>query len=425
MKLTMERRARLLLIGAATLRDTLARALPGHELIVAEHPLGGVWKGGREAHDNVLVSLGVGSRALQVVSSLRRLSPEMRIIVSCTAPDEPLARRALSEGADDYILEPIRREDIQHAFHVTPTEPLPAARDPTGPSMEEIVKLGEVLRKLGDGVRPTLDRLAALLQETFDATGVTIQFDDMASSAGDASDPVLEEVIRHGETPIGRITLGRRARGTYAAGTAARLSEYARLIEATAAQARERQRWRQLAWTDDLSTLHNRRYFEHVVDELIEKATEKRLRVTVLLFDIDDFKSYNDAFGHETGDKLIQEVARLLKTCTRERDVVVRYGGDEFAVVFWDAEKQRVPGSEHPREPMALATRFCKAIAEHDFECLGSAAPGPVTISGGLACFPWNGRTREVLMAAADEALLAAKRTGKNCIHLAGSSDEE
>jgi two-component system cell cycle response regulator len=147
--------------------------------------------------------------------------------------------------------------------------------------------------------------------------------------------------------------------------------------------------------------------------------------VTVLLFDIDDFKSYNDRYGHEVGDKLIREVAVLLRRCTRECDIVVRYGGDEFAVVFWDAEKQRVPGSEHPQEPIELATRFCQAIAQHDFECLGSDAPGPVTISGGLACFPWHGNTRERLIAAADEALLTAKRTGKNRIHLAGKADEE
>ena len=94
-------------------------------------------------------------------------------------------------------------------------------------------------------------------------------------------------------------------------------------------------------------------------------------------------------------------------------------------MVFWDAEKQRVPGSAHPQEPIELATRFCKAIAQHDFQCLGSDAPGPVTISGGLACFPWNGKTRAQLMCAADDALLTAKRTGKNQIHLAGKADGE
>ena len=416
----MDQKARLLLIGASVLRSVLSRALPDHDVLIAEHALNGVWKSGRENFDNALVSLSVGSKALRVVSSLRQVSPGMRIVVSCSPADEPVARQALDEGADDYVLEPLRREDVELAFGLTPRRLLPEAPPAAGPSLREIVTLGNVLRDLDDGALPTLERLAGLLQQTFGAAGVSLQLDDLTCVAGDASEIVLEEVIRRAGKPVGQVGLARHTLGTYATDTARRLAEYACLIEATVAQAQERDHWRQLAWTDDLSGLHNRRYFDQTLDRLIKRALEKRLRLTVLLFDIDDFKSYNDRFGHETGDKLIQEVARLLRQCTRERDVVVRYGGDEFAVVFWDAEKQRVPGSDHPHEPMELATRFCKAIARHDFDCLGNDAPGPVTISGGLACFPWNGNTRELLMAAADEALLVAKRTGKNGIRLAG-----
>jgi len=421
----MGRKARLLLIGANALRDNLLRALPNCDVHIAEHALDGVWQSGRQDFDGAFVSLGVGSKALRAVSSLRRVAPKMRIIVGCDPADEPIARRALTQGADEYVLEPLRPEDVQRAFRMASARPLPAAPMAAGPSMQEIVKLSDVLRNLGDGALVTLDRLATLLQQTFHAVGVAIQVDDLACTAGDASEPVLEEVIRRQEKPVGRVALARRTQGTYAATAVTRLAEYARLIEAVIVEARDRERWRELAWTDDLSGLHNRRYLEQTLEELIQRAAEKRLRLTVLLFDIDDFKSYNDRFGHDTGDQLIQEVALLLKHCTRAHDIVVRYGGDEFAVVFWDAEKQRVPGSEHPREPMQLATRFCKAIAQHDFQCLGADAPGPVTISGGLACFPWNGRTREQLMSAADEALLTAKRTGKNRIHLAGKADAE
>jgi diguanylate cyclase (GGDEF)-like protein len=417
-------KTRLLLIGADVLREPLLRALPACDVHVAAHALDGVWQSGRQHFDGVFVSLGIGSKALRAVSSLRRIAPEMRIVVGCDPTDEPVARRALTQGADDYVLEPLQPEDVRSAFQVSLPGPRPATRTPLEPSQQEIIKLSEVLRNLGDGALATLDRLATLLQETFHAVGVTIEIDDLACAAGDTSEVTLEEAVCRQSKPVGRIALGRSTRGTYTAATLTRLSEYARLIEATVAEARERERWRDLAWSDDLSSLHNRRYLEQTLEELTRRAAEKRLRLTVLLFDIDDFKSYNDRFGHETGDKLIQEVAVLLKRCTREHDIVVRYGGDEFAVVFWDAGEPRVPGSEHPREPMQLATRFCKVIAAHSFECLGRDAPGPVTISGGLACFPWNGATREQLIAAADDALLAAKRTGKNRIHLAGKTDE-
>lgn len=420
----MGRKARLLLIGAPRQRDELAGALPDCDVLVAEHPLEGLWHSGQERFERAFVSLGVGGKVLRAVSNLRQITPDMRIVVGCEPADEPIARRALEQGADDYILEPIRREDVEQAFGLARSQPLPETEDQPGPTLDELTKLSEVLQRLGDGALATLDRLATLLQQAFDAEGAAIQIDDLACTAGDTGEFVLQESIRRRGRVVGRVALARRRRGAYGAGAAARLGEYARLIEAATLQARDRQRWRALAWTDDLSGLHNRRYFEQMLDKLIERAAAERLRLTVVLFDIDGFKSYNDEFGHDIGDKLIQEVAVLLRRCTRERDVVVRYGGDEFAVVFWDAEKQRVPGSEHPHEPIALATRFCKAIEQHDFQCLGTGAPGPLTISGGLACLPWNGNTREQLMSAADEALLTAKRTGKNQIHLAGKSDE-
>ena len=422
-KPSMSRKTRLLLIGAPAQRDALGDALPNCEIHVASNPLDGLWQGGQAPFERAFVSLASGNSALRAVAGLRQVAPRMKIVVGCRPADEPLARRALSEGADEYILEPLRRADVERAFSEARFPRRTIRREPAGPTPQELTKLSDILRNLGDGPEPTAERLAALVREAFGADGVVIEFEDTRAASGSPDDLVLEESLRASERVVGRVGLARRTRGAYDAGAGIRLSEYARLIEATLTQARERDRWRDLAWTDDLSGLHNRRYFEQALDRLIRHAAENRLRLTVLLFDIDGFKHYNDRFGHDVGDKLIQEVAVLLRRCTRKQDVVARYGGDEFAVVFWDAEKQRVPGSEHPHEPIELAARFCKAAAEHDFSCLGVAAPGPVTISGGLACFPWHGGTRPQLIAAADEALLRAKRTGKNCIHLAGAEE--
>jgi len=416
---------RLLVIGPSALREAVARALPNCDVALAEHALAGVWRTGQETFDGVCLSLSHGQKTFRAIRSLREIRPNAHIVVACGAADEPAARHALSHGADEYVLEPVQREDLERAFHLPALHRLAMPPDTSRPTLREVVQLSGVLKQLGDGPAATLERLAELIRQAFGAAGVAVQLDGLTASAGDATTPVLEEIILRQDKPVGRVALARKEEGSYAASVGTRLAEYARLIDVTVAQAHEQERWRDLAWTDDLSGLRNRRYFEKALAELLTRATRQRLHLTILLFDIDDFKTYNDRCGHETGDELIREVARLLTLCSRESDVVARYGGDEFGVILWDADKPRVPGSQHPKEPIALAERFRRAIGEHDFKCLGADSPGPVTISGGLAAFPWNGKTLQELLAAADEALLAAKRCGKNRIQLANDTEAQ
>ena len=413
-------KSRLLVLGPDGLRDELAAAAPQCEVHAADHPLDGLWRCGQARYDGAAVSLSLGNRALPAIRGLRRVSPQCRIVVVCDAQDEPVARQALDEGADEYVIEPLRREDVQRAFRIVAPQSLSdAAPLATGPTLEELTRLSDTLRRLDDGPLRTLERLADLLMESFDAAGAVLQLDGLACAAGDPEEVVIEEIIRREDRAVGRVALARRRTGAYPASVATRLGEYIRLIDATFQQARERERWRDLAWRDDLSGLHNRRYFDKRLGELLEDARQRRASVTLFFFDIDDFKSYNDKHGHEVGDQLIREVAELLRACTRENDIVARFGGDEFAVVFWDSEQPRVPGSQHPREFTDVAERFRRSIVEHEFTVLGPGSPGPVTISGGLATYPWSGDTAGALLRSADQALLIAKRTGKNTIRLA------
>ena len=290
--------------------------------------------------------------------------------------------------------------------------------------MQEKAQFVDVLKNLAEGPQAALNRLAELLQQTFESRYVVIQINEFSASIGQPEETVLQEAIHSQGTSVGAVALGRSVQGSYGAAAAARLGDYARLIEAVVTVARDRTHWQNLAWSDDLSHLHNRRYFERRLDELLDECTRQRAQLTILLLDIDGFKHYNDRFGHDTGDALICEVASLLTSCSRESDIVARYGGDEFAVILWDAEKARIPGSKHPNDPLAFAERYRQAIRGHNYRCLGIEAPGEITVSGGLASFPWDGNSREQLLRAADEALLAAKRTGKNRIHLADTSGE-
>ncbi|MBG80641.1 MAG: hypothetical protein CMJ39_08045 [Phycisphaerae bacterium] len=171
---------------------------------------------------------------------------------------------------------------------------------------------------------------------------------------------------------------------------------------------------RQMAYRDELTGAWNRRYLNHFLNESIEKARRMRRQLTVMVFDIDDFKSYNDRFGHDAGDIILRETIRLLGSVIRNGDRVCRIGGDEFAVVFADLEAPRTTGSLHPDSVEHIARRFQSQIAQMRFPRLGLQAPGTLSISGGLASFPWDASDSKALVNIADQRALESKRRGKN-----------
>ena len=189
-----------------------------------------------------------------------------------------------------------------------------------------------------------------------------------------------------------------------------------------------------LATEDDLTGIKNRRYVMEFLRQITNRAKKESLQVTLLSFDIDNFKEYNDLYGHPVGDSILKQVAILMQKCCRAQDVVGRIGGDEFAAIFWNlpAEKnvtfeseRRNANSQHPDEVIMISERFRMELNKTDLPALGAKGKGVLTISGGLATYPHDGTTIQELFAKADNALLEAKRNGKNQVYLVGTGGQQ
>lgn len=173
---------------------------------------------------------------------------------------------------------------------------------------------------------------------------------------------------------------------------------------------------RRYAWTDELTGAGNRRAFETVLRDTMARALEERRSISLMCLDIDDFKRYNDDYGHHAGDEVLRETAELLRTCVRAGDHVFRIGGDEFVVVFCDTSAPRKGGGTAPESVESIVRRFQRAIADLSLPSLGPEGPGTVTVSAGVAVFPWEGHDPEALLRRADQRALESKRNGKNRI---------
>lgn len=195
-----------------------------------------------------------------------------------------------------------------------------------------------------------------------------------------------------------------------------RVAPHASWLGAWVALRDQHHQLRQAAFTDPLTGAYNRRFFDFFLRSTMEEARAQRRSLTLMVFDIDDFKRFNDLHGHAAGDEILLHTMRLLKSVIRPSDKVCRVGGDEFAVIFYDPAGPRTANSRHPTDVQQIAQRFQKEILGQKFPKLGDQAPGPLTISAGLATYPWDGRTPEELLQTADELALKGKRQGKNVI---------
>lgn len=163
------------------------------------------------------------------------------------------------------------------------------------------------------------------------------------------------------------------------------------------------------ATTDTLTGLFNRAQFDQFLAENFNAAKTGGKPMTLLMADVDKFKSVNDRFGHQAGDQVLSELGKLLKSAARPQDLAARYGGEELALIL--------PGTARPIGAV-IAETIRRAVAAQPIK--SGKQPIPVTISVGVATFEPGGPMTEVahLIKAADMAVYAAKHAGRNCVKI-------
>jgi diguanylate cyclase (GGDEF)-like protein len=159
------------------------------------------------------------------------------------------------------------------------------------------------------------------------------------------------------------------------------------------------------AHIDPLTELPNRRQLNEDLHGVLANLNSNSRKAVIAMADIDHFKRFNDDFGHKMGDVTLQTVASVLLKAKREGDHIYRYGGEEFVLIFVDADRD---------EAEALAERLRAAVEATRFEVEGQRHPGQVTISLGLACLPFHGEHVGNLIELADIAMYQSKTTGRN-----------
>jgi diguanylate cyclase (GGDEF)-like protein len=170
---------------------------------------------------------------------------------------------------------------------------------------------------------------------------------------------------------------------------------------------KQHQKLEKLCVTDELTQLHNHRFFQDQLKREIKRLSRTNDGLSILIIDIDDFKMLNDTYGHAAGDQFLRQLARVLKESVRETDLLARYGGEEFVVV---ATGTALEGAQ------LLAEKLRTRVAETSFIVDETNRPRGVTISVGVAEY---GHSRTELFTAADAALYRAKAAGKNCVVVA------
>jgi diguanylate cyclase (GGDEF)-like protein len=253
------------------------------------------------------------------------------------------------------------------------------------------------------------DRLLPRLRELRDQDGVAacsaaLRLLAHLEMSEEKAEQLLEELLRHREQLAS--ALGRDP-GLHVAAIDFLFNLKRLITSPTVIENAQLEKTERSAMTDPLTAMFNRRYFDGALDVEIRRSRRYSLAMSLLLLDLDFFKSVNDIYGHVFGDLVLRRAGQIVRRAVRESDVACRFGGDEFAVVLPETDRLGA---------FAVAERIRRRI---EFRFANTPLDGrlvAMTVSGGLSVYAEDGTTGEALIERADQALYQAKSQGKNSV---------
>lgn len=406
----------------------------GHTPVLFQYPADALEALNSETFDLLVTDLKMPSiHGIEVVQRAKEHDPRMAVIVVTAMMDVTSAIEALRAGADDYLLKPFNLVEITISVNrVLERRRLLLEIDQHQAELEQRVHEATAeLQAANEELRKTKTHLENLLASTVDAI-LTIDTNAMVTFANPGTAAMLgRETKDIVGKPVASLVVGGRDEVAYIEtmlGVDTPLQNYeTELLHASGdrvpvnvslsiahgagedeftvfaickditQQKRLEAELKEATVKDALTGLYNHGYFFDRLDAEIERATRQGHPLSLLLFDIDDFKGYNDKHGHLDGDRVLRTAGQVIKQCTREYvDLGFRYGGDEYTVILPEAEAS---------EAKVIAERIRREFASHRFDKL--------TLSIGLMQYQ-KGIPARSFIRYTDSMMYKAKRNGGN-----------
>jgi len=428
--------------------EKVARAVYGDALVAAGHDVTAVASiaeakealGARGIDVVVTDLLLPGGDGMEILQRAKEIDGSIEVVVITALDKVGPAVRAIKGGAAEYLVKPVAPENLQRAISRALTTRALLRENASLRAHVGLLEAGQRIATTLDRDRMTATAASAFIQLAgasgvllLSRSGPELKAQGSAGLSPDAQQELLpraasalreEDVALQlpplapyatvwawpasdGDSVFGHAVLAfEHEPGEQARSAAAYLSKHLALALRNLDRFAEVE---DLAYLDDLTRLYNMRYLRHVLDKEVEGSRRSGTPFSLLFLDLDFFKAVNDTHGHLVGSRTLVEVARVLKGCVRDNDVVARYGGDEYVVLLRGTDSGGA---------LKVAERIRRTMEGHKFLAREGYALSMTTCIG-VASFPEHAQDQATIIDLADRAMYRGKKSSRNVVYVA------